>query len=707
MTEVKHNAIKYPSTAQFRNVVQHIKNIYQYKGLDDEGNPIIDQTVELPKIEYQGTVKIHGTNGSLVMFEDGKIYCQSKERMLAFGCDNAGFWEAMQYVDLNNLFDIVKKDYYAANGVEATYPIIISGEWAGCFSYGTPILLEDGSTLPIGKIVNQKLNVNVMSYNIELGRLEARKITNWFHNGSTDNWIRINYKRRKRGGNACGVTVTPNHIFYRKLNNQMVEAFANDLVVGDTIYITGSALGHKPLQFIMGSLLGDGSFLGKRHYKVSHSTKQSFYTTYINKMLVGSLYKSISGFGADLDVFTSMAYPEIEDLYDELYRPNGVSKEPTRKYLDKLGPLALAVWYMDDGSLIDQTKNNRQYACDLHTQGFTEETNTIIADFLNERGYECYMFHTRTKSNGQEGYSIRFTPRGCSSFLEDIAPYILEEFNYKLPPLLRLLPKIDVFVNYFEYEQPLLETTITDINKDYKPKILTKYDLEVEGNHNYFANNILVHNSNIQKSVAVNGLHKFFCIFGVKVGDYWQPIDDYTDLKDNENYIFNSLQFETYSIVIDFNNPLDIQNKLIEITEAVEAECPVGKFFGNIGVGEGCVYKPRDRGLVADSGSWYKVKGDKHSSSKVKKLASVDTEKLESIKEFVEYACTESRLEQGIQEVGLDIKLVGEYIGWINRDIFKEEADTLKANNLEMKDCGRDISNIARKFYLNKINENV
>ena len=43
----------------------------------------------------------------------------------------------------------------------------------------------------------------------------------------------------------------------------------------------------------------------------------------------------------------------------------------------------------------------------------------------------------------------------------------------------------------------------------------------------------------------------------------------------------------------------------------------------------------------------------------------------------------------------------------MKRNIFKEEADTLKANNLEMKDCERDISTVARKFYLNKINENI
>jgi predicted restriction endonuclease len=93
------------------------------------------------------------------------------------------------------------------------------------------------------------------------------------------------------------------------------------------------------------------------------------------------------------------------------------------------------------------------------------------------------------------------------------------------------------------------------------------------------------------------------------------------------------------------------------------------------------------------------VKGEKHSSSKVKKLASVDVEKLNSIKDFVDYAVTESRLEQGLGEIGLDMKKTGEFLKWIKQDVFKEESDTLKENNLEMKDIGKELSNKARKWY--------
>ena len=43
----------------------------------------------------------------------------------------------------------------------------------------------------------------------------------------------------------------------------------------------------------------------------------------------------------------------------------------------------------------------------------------------------------------------------------------------------------------------------------------------------------------------------------------------------------------------------------------------------------------------------------------------------------------------------------------MKQNIFKEEADTLKDNNLEMRDVGKDIANVSRKFYINKLNENI
>ena len=219
---------------------------------------------------------------------------------------------------------------------------------------------------------------------------------------------------------------------------------------------------------------------------------------------------------------------------------------------------------------------------------------------------------------------------------------------------------------------------------------------------------------NIQKGVAINGLPKMFVIFAVKLSydnneekvNYFYTDEETKHLKNTESKIYNVLDFEKYSIDIDFENPQLAQNKLIELTMAVEAECPVGKAFGNIGTGEGIVWKcDTGKGTIR-----FKVKGEKHSSSKVKTLAPVNTEKVSSIKEFAEYAVTESRLNQGIEKVftsvneQMDIRKMGDFLKWITNDIIKEEMDTLKDNGLEPKDVTSAISNIARKWFLDKWN---
>lgn len=213
----------------------------------------------------------------------------------------------------------------------------------------------------------------------------------------------------------------------------------------------------------------------------------------------------------------------------------------------------------------------------------------------------------------------------------------------------------------------------------------------------------------IQKGVAVSELDKAFYLFGVKISNpkdpehdsYWV---DYTPYSDDDNRIFNIDKFGTYEIEVDFKMPQLASNKFSELTIAVEDECPVGKFFGVQGVGEGIVW-------VADwNGNQhrFKVKGEKHSVSKVKTLAPVDTEKLNSIVEFVEYAVTDNRFEQAIGVVFpdgvLDIKKMGDLIRWFVNDIMSEEIDTMASNNLEPKDVNKYISNAVRGRFMARLN---
>jgi len=219
----------------------------------------------------------------------------------------------------------------------------------------------------------------------------------------------------------------------------------------------------------------------------------------------------------------------------------------------------------------------------------------------------------------------------------------------------------------------------------------------------------------IQKGVAINALDKMFVVFKIKIAtpsyadaNYWltyNSMDIIGSVTQEHNYMYKSRmyfidQFPTYKTTIDFNHPELVQDKLIDLTMAVEAECPVGKYFGVSGVGEGIVWSAGDR--------IFKVKGEKHSVTKVKKLASVDIEKVNSINEFVEYAITDKRLEQAIQEVftsqGLEPskKGISAFLSWVSKDVIKEEIDTLASNGLEPKEVNGAISKRAVKWFMPK-----
>jgi hypothetical protein len=221
---------------------------------------------------------------------------------------------------------------------------------------------------------------------------------------------------------------------------------------------------------------------------------------------------------------------------------------------------------------------------------------------------------------------------------------------------------------------------------------------------------------NIQKGVGISNLPKSFFIFGVKITPHTETEEelkanpaywvDSTYLRAPEVKIYNIDDYETYSIDIDFNMPQLIQNQLSELTIAVEEECPVAKAFGFSGIGEGIVWSCEFQNVVHR----FKVKGELHSSSKVKTLATVDVEKLNSIKEFVEYSVTESRVNQAIENVfpneePLDVKKMGDVIRWVVNDVIKEEMDTMIENNLEPKEINKYISTKTREMFLIKLNE--
>lgn len=222
----------------------------------------------------------------------------------------------------------------------------------------------------------------------------------------------------------------------------------------------------------------------------------------------------------------------------------------------------------------------------------------------------------------------------------------------------------------------------------------------------------------IQKGVALSNLAKMFVVFKIKFLYADESENVWLDLKHIKEFsspacgIYNIFMFPSFEIDIDFEHPEEAQNKMIEITNQVEIECPVGKYFDVSGVGEGVVWSPADTNF-SSSKFWFKVKGEKHSSSKVKTLAAIDIESVRAINDFVELSVTDMRLEQGLnnlvneQQKLFDMTSMGDFIRWVFNDVVKEEHDTLVGNGFDPKKLGGPIANKARKWYINKLNSGV
>ena len=211
----------------------------------------------------------------------------------------------------------------------------------------------------------------------------------------------------------------------------------------------------------------------------------------------------------------------------------------------------------------------------------------------------------------------------------------------------------------------------------------------------------------IQNKVAVSQIDRFFAPFSV-VGVNKDIVDQLdVKLSVNESIRFYPVEtFGVYNVQLDLDNVHLAQQEVKDLTINVENECPVGKYFGVSGTGEGIVFTDETKQYS------FKSKGEKHSVSKVKVIADVDIEKINKIKDFVDYSVTENRLNQGIEYLKemnkeLDISNVGDFLRWLANDVLKEEQDVITENGLDndLKAIMKSVSSKGRKWFMDKINE--
>ena len=194
---------------------------------------------------------------------------------------------------------------------------------------------------------------------------------------------------------------------------------------------------------IVGTLLGDGHLEtqnGRKTFrlKIEHSTRQHFYVLWLYEQLqewvrtpIAQKAKRVQGITTTHDWFQTLSMVQFRFYGSQFYDANGQKRVP--KIIRRLlTPLALAVWFMDDGS----AKSRQHRAVILNTHCFSRREIGLLQVALQQR----YAVDSTIRTQ-KDGLQILVSGAHAQHFIEIILPFVLPDFYYKFGALVNDLPK--------------------------------------------------------------------------------------------------------------------------------------------------------------------------------------------------------------------------------------------------------------------------
>lgn len=207
---------------------------------------------------------------------------------------------------------------------------------------------------------------------------------------------------------------------------------------------------------------------------------------------------------------------------------------------------------------------------------------------------------------------------------------------------------------------------------------------------------------------------KQWIIFAVKISDEY--VDNFVELSDEENGIYNILKWGAFKVIIDYNqfqfgcwkdSNGDLPQNLKDLVDLHTLQCPVSKFFGINGKGEGLVLKS-DNYISKRTNEFIivKIKNSEYDKPVVKQVIEKTTNP--KLDEFLKEAVKPSRLEQFCnymenQGDELTMKNVVKFQLLVLIDIEKECSKIAKDLNLTVKDYESSVRKNCTDYLKNKI----
>ncbi len=456
------------------------------------------------------------------------------------------------------------------------------GVMFGCFQYSTRVTLADGTQEKIGKIVNQKMDVEVMAVDPETGDVGARRVVNWFDNGNAEKFLQFTVYKPAGNGRAQFAATEP-HLVATPGGWRP----AGELTVGDKVLMPlPSYLSEQQRQLVLGGLMGDGSISTKpvhgagvtmkSRFRFGHGPKQDSYATWKADLLEGVPLSMSSHSKGGLMVETTPLV-ELDELREAVYV--GGKKVFSWDYLKELTPFALAIWYMDDGSFALRRNDGSAGRSDIVVEAMEASSRRRLVSLLRD------SFGLSVKLQQRAGKAVFVFDRdGTEALHALIAPYVPECMDYKL--LAHHRGKYAVSVEPGRKRMKLHATPILDVHVKPSTRSMRRFDIEVEGLHNYLVDGVMVHNS--PETTPGGRALKFYASTRIDI----RRIES---IKDGSDFTGNRVKAKI------------VKNKVAPPFKIAEFDIMFGKGISREG---SLIDVAVEHDIVRKSGAWYTYDGD-------------------------------------------------------------------------------------------------
>ncbi len=412
--------------------------------------------------------------------------------------------DAASHTSVEDAREIIERVQFRPS--EGSHKVYVIDE---CFRYDEPVTLADGSKVPIGKLVDERWQADVLSYNEQTRQIEPKPMVRHMRKQPTLPMVRVTLNRNR------AIVCTLNHKFYTPQG--MVRA--GELVSGQFVYANFERITRHQLEVVAGAAVGDGNLSvsgeGVRgRLRINQGVRQKAYLDYKVRLL-GDLaqtapvhYLAERSFSkTGIYRFATTSRPQIAQLHALLYDESS-RKRITASYLEHMTPLGIALWYLDDGSLVTAkhpyTRRDGSVTSypatrsTLSTYGFSAAETRLICEWL------CAKWELEARwSNTAKGTVIWFTLAGTARLHALIGEFVPPEMEYKLLPPYRgrFAPPIDDLT-----VDGLAVSRVKKVER--VPSTEFVYNIEVADNHNYFVRDMLVANCHQLSTAAFNALLK-------------------------------------------------------------------------------------------------------------------------------------------------------------------------------------------------------